>query len=286
MIERFKKLALSLNNMNRRKLLKLVGVSSGVAILGIGGKLVYDKATEVTPNDLGLTELSQGVWVPPETDHSELIKKFRDLSLCISDLDDTDAKSPAKKIALEMNHFGLNPEYWAWVAKTGFGRLTKGKSDESKAWKEFVETFLRDQDELDRLQEKLTPDYVKNTLFPGVEEFYSLLPEDMIKIYVTRNIQEVGDAYGNVLGFEEVLAEQFDKEQAIRLISERYPERRRLALKGDSFEDEAILDFLNFRLEKGEIDYALSIYVIESDANDRFDINIRQDYTGLVNLLK
>lgn len=231
--------------------------------------------------------------INPHLEQSELMKRIKSSDILISDLDDTDAPSPAKSIAfskLKETDYILNPKFWVWCLSTGYALLTKQKNAESETWKNFVETFLRDQKELDKIKNKYNPKYVNYSFYPCVKEFYNLLPEDMIKIYITRNVIEVGEAYKQGAGFDEVMAEQFDKEDSIKKVCEKYPNKKSFIIKGDSPEDEAIIDFLRFRKRKDEIELITSIYVAKSsdekEINPRFDINIGQNYEGLVQILE
>lgn len=217
---------------------------------------------------------------------SELVKRILATDICISDLDDTDARSPAKELASDFEHYEKKPGYWIWLAKTGTKHLFSGKKSESDSWKEFVEKFLRGHEELSRIEKMLTPENVESTLFPGVKEFYSQLPDDALRVYLTRNIRGITQAYAQCLGINRIYAEQFDKLNAIKLILGQNPSRKSWLVKGDSEEDQEVLTFLKFQKTKNRIDDIIGIYVTEEELNPEFEINLFQDYRPLVDLIK
>lgn len=217
---------------------------------------------------------------------SELVKRILATDICISDLDDTDAPSPAKVLASDWRHYGRSPAYWTWLFKAGTKHLLFGKKSESGSWEKFINKFLRDPEELSRIEKLFTPEYLESTLFPGVKEFYGLLPRDAIRIYLTRNIREVALAYAGYLGINEIHAEQFDKHLTIQKIIQTPYLRKRWLVKGDSDEDQEVLSFLKYQKTRDKIDDVVGIYVTEEKLNPRFDINLFQDYRPLVELMK
>lgn len=235
---------------------------------------------------------SNGTWVAvkPGLIQENLVERLFNSDILVSDLDDTDAPSPAKEIArnsLTSRSYLTNPKFWLWVLGTEYQLAKKGRNAESYRWSVFIRRFLRDPQKLARLSRQYTPEFVAPKLYQGVREFYDLLPW-VFKIYLTRNIKEVGEAFREAAGFNEVMAEQFDKQEGIQRVVKAYPERKRFVIKGDSAEDEAMLDVLNELKRRGKIEEVTPIYIADSPnkLNPRFDINIGRDYNGLVRLIK
>ena len=236
--------------------------------------------------------VGNGSWVAikPESE-AGLTEKIMSSDILISDIDGTDARSPAIDIvlrALTRRDYLSQHEFLAWVATTAYKLLRKGKDAYTETWLDFVEKFLRNPEELEKIKKKYTPEFIASTFYPGVLEFYRLLAKNIIKVYSTRNIKEIVDAYKEAAKFHEALPEQFDKVRALEDICNRYPNLRRLIIKEDYRGGEGVLEFLNYMARKGAIDYFVSIYVASSpkDINPKSDITIGRDYTGLVNLLK
>jgi len=229
------------------------------------------------------------VSVKPEI-HLDLSKRISTSDILVSDLCDTDAPSPLKKVALSSlskPEYWINPNFQKWNMKCIKNILKrKRKCSESQLGKQFIELFLRDQKILEEITKKYTPEFAESTFYPGVMEFYSLLPDDMIKFYVTRNIEEITQAYKQAAGFTAFMSEQFDKQKSMEELIKKHPERKRFILKGDSQEDEAALDCLKFSKRNKRIDEVLSIFVTDHpcSVNNKFDINIGKDYTKLVEL--
>ena len=69
---------------------------------------------------------------------------------------------------------------------------------------------------------------------------------------------------------------------------DEHPQFRRYFIKGDSVEDERMLDVLAFCRSRRKIDSVISCYRADnpSQANHRFDVNIGKNYCKLVDLLK
>lgn len=234
-----------------------------------------------------------GVWVAikSELKREDLVERLLSSDIMVSDLDGTDAPSPAKEIAytsLKRPKYLSDPRFWLWCISTEYKLIKNGKNAESETWATFVEKFLRNPKELEKLKQKYTPEFVASKFYQGVIDFYRLMSPNMIKIYLTRNIKEVAEAYKQSASFDEVMAEQFDKENSIKRISHRYPERRRFVVKGDSPEDEQMLKVLIHGKQRGKFNQVTSIYVADSanHLNPNFDINIGRNYKGLVELLQ
>lgn len=220
-----------------------------------------------------------------------LRNKFLDVQVWFADLDDSDARSPGKKLvkkAVGAKGRWLNPHYLCWVMGTAKALAEHGKRAESECWADYVNQFLRNEDVLTRIKELFTPKEVKGSLYPGVEEFYSLLPAD--KFYVTKNIEEVARAYANVLGFAGFFSEVEDKSRLVENFILDRPGILRYGVSGDSLEDEQMVDVLNFYYRKRKIDQPTTLYRADKPTrekmNPRFQVQIGKDRSGLVELLK
>ena len=207
--------------------------------------------------------------------------------VCLSDLDDTDADSPAKEIAFR--HIGGNFDplaYALWCLDTVMEHALHGKITESAQWKKYVEHFLKYPGAKAAVTALFTPEVVAASLYPGVHELYALLPAQ--KWYITRNIDEVATAYGTVLGFQGALTEVDNKERAVEQFVNEHPQFRRYFIKGDSIEDERMLDVLAFCRSRKKIDSVVSCYRADnsSTVSHRFDVGVGKDYRKLVEVLK
>lgn len=210
--------------------------------------------------------------------------------ICISDLDDTDVPSSAKKLVYDSLRSIriLNPKFLSWYLRTGYKLLKKGKTAESETGKEYIELFLRNPRELERVKAKFTNERIQHWLYPGIQELYRTLPAKMYKIYFTRNIMELGETFARFLGFNQVIPEVFDKEKTTVQFIETHSQFKRYFVKGDSQEDEAILEALEFYKEKGKIESIISCYRADSPnkMNKRFTVNLGKNYFALVEILK
>ena len=216
------------------------------------------------------------------------LKQILNSDVCISDLDDTDTVSSAKKIAWDSLKSSkiFNSKFWSWCLTTGWGFLKNGKSIESEAWRKYVKLFLRDPKQIQRAI-KLISRRIERLLYPGVQELYSLLPERMYKLYLTRNILPIGRLFAKFLNFDQVIAEVFDKAEVTAQFVEANPQFKGYFVKGDSQEDEAILEVLEFYKRKGKIENVVSCYITNSHKiNPKFDFSIGGNYLHLVEILK
>lgn len=238
-------------------------------------------------------EPKNGIWVAvkPGVKLPEYLDRIKNADVLAADIDDTIAPSPAKRIAfskLKDIRFLASPKFMMWGFNTCLDLAVKGKAAESDAWKDFIELFLRDPAEQDKIRRQYTPEFARSTFYPGVADFYARLPRYMKKFFVTRNIREVGEAYLEAAGFNELLPEQFDKRGSLDMILLMQPEARRFLVQGDSEEDQEFLERLELKKKIGRLHQVTSIYVSGSpySLNPAFDINIGRDYTGLVKLLQ
>jgi len=226
-------------------------------------------------------------------DNRTLQRKILSSDILVSDLDDTDVPSPAKKIAcssLIRPKYLVNSNFHLWCLKYLYSQFNReGTGSHSKLWKGYIELFLRNPKELERLSKKHTVEHAASTIYPEVREFYGLLPENMLKFYITRNIAQIVKPFADALHFDGFLAEQFDKIESIRRLMKKHPERKRYILKGDSLEDSEAVNYLKSKKRKGEIDGLVSILVSknpEKEMQKMFDITIGRNYGPLVELLK
>lgn len=210
----------------------------------------------------------------------------------VSDLDDTVAESPIRemiKLGSKELKYLLNPACWLWAVLTKIRLRLDGEEAESTVGKSFTRFFLRKKSVLDRITKRYTRDFAESTLYPGVSDFYKTLPGERTKIFVTRNIKEITDAYKDAIGFDDALVEQYDKKASIEKILNLYPKAKSFVIIGDSQEDEQMLNFLRDKQQQGgQINTILGIYVADSpeNINPNFDINIGKNYGGLVKLMQ
>jgi len=237
-----------------------------------------------------ITKQKNDAWILIKEDLDLITLKERILGadVCISDIDDTDAKSPAKNLAYHslIESKVLNPKFWLWCLETGTKLLADRKKAEIEAWKKYVENFLRDPKELQKIKARFTDKNIEQLLYPGTFELYVLL-KDTYKIYITGNIEEIAQKFTNFFGFDEYMAEVFDKEKAAINLVERKPWFKNYFVKGDSKEDELILNVLNFYKKKGKLESITSCCIVDckNKINEKFDINIGKNYFGLVQIL-
>jgi len=219
--------------------------------------------------------------------------RFQGIRVWFSDLDETDADSPAKRIvkrAIGTNYF--DPKYLGWCLNTAFSLSLNGKSAESITWMRYVNNFLRTKGSIDKVKNFFTEEVVKASLYPGVEEFYSLMDSfstAVDKYYLTRNIAEVAQAYAQVLGFNGFFSETEDKCKIVEKFIKDHPEILRYGFAGDSLEDEEAVDVLNHYLHQGTIESVVTLYRGDKPIEEKmkkFLVQVPKDRTGLVEILK
>lgn len=208
--------------------------------------------------------------------------------IILSDLDDTIAKSPTKKVAysfLRRADMLFNFRFIAWCSKALYLKAARGKKAESESGKEFIEKFIKTQKD-NTIESIITSEYAESSLFPGIKKVYSMLPKAS-KVIVTRTTEAIAEPYGNALGFDMVLDIQYTKKDSVDFIMNVFPNLRRYAVFGDSEEDEEMADYLKHKLVKGDIDTLVSIQVAKSErkANLNFDASIGRDYSALAEIV-
>ncbi len=223
----------------------------------------------------------------------ELFPRVLHAEVCLSDLDDTDAASPAKLIALQdwKSRLWNDFNYFSWFMETGWHYLFNGNNVESERWRKYVDTFLKNDSRenaeaiatIDRL---LNPEQVQSSLFPGVEEFYSLLSAE--KYYVSRNLPAIVQKYGQHLGFLDNYGEIYDKRKFTENFIRNHPRFQRYLMRGDSEGDREMLEVLYSYARRRVIKEATGIYVTQKKwgRNHGFEIETSRNQTGLVELLK
>lgn len=200
------------------------------------------------------------------------------------DLDETHAVSPGKLIArkaIGTRHY--SPSYLAWCAKTFYNWAMREPGVEGKRWAAYVDSFLREQEALDETVRMFDKEMVRKSLYPGVEDFCSLV-SDARRFYVTKNIFEVARAYADFLGFNGFYYEAANKADIVEQFFARdRPHLRFYGVEGDSGEDEEMLAVLRF-YGKDTFGIVCSKEPVDLDSTT-FDINISRDHSGLVKIL-
>lgn len=218
-----------------------------------------------------------------------IIDRMEHTDLIISDLDDTDTYSPAKRIAysyLTRLDKLSSPTFWKWAIPCFFDLMMRGQDAEEGQWKRFREIFLSDNEELNyQIMNHLG--HAKKRAFPGLLDFYDNFPGAK-KAYISRNIPEIAEAYGAVYGFDKIVSNAFDREEAVRLVLDEFPNKRNVLFKGDAKSDEDILRILNGYEKSGRINSLVSINVANGwrRIHPDFDLTINRDYTALVEILQ
>ena len=169
---------------------------------------------------------------------------------------------------------------WKWMLQTIQDYATNPEA-ESKAWKSFIETFLRNANELKKIQQKTTLQNAEKNLYRGIKEFYHLLP-NAEKVYITRNIMQIVNVYQQVLSFDHIFAESFDKinitEQLIQQIS-----HTRIIVRGNTKEEQKIADYLRELQKSRQIQTIVYINVAKTTRqyNPQADINTSRNHTAI-----
>jgi len=229
-----------------------------------------------------------GSWVVtnPYGNPEDLIRRMYDADLMISDFDETDAPSPAKRIAYKSL---LTPSYWSsrylpWVFLTGFDLLLHGKGVESEAWYKFLR--LIPPKELERIKQEYTMEYARKRLYDGVPDFYQILPNSK-KVSMSRGIREFLEGFGKVLG-SEIKERSFDKRETTKTILRENPGKTRVILRGDSAEDRESATYLIDKKGRRELDDVVTVNVVKSrkDVDPFYDINTSRNHTALVSLMR
>ena len=220
-----------------------------------------------------------------EDDILKLRQRVRSVQTWFFDLDNNHAPSPAKTIAkraIGTSHF--SPKYLQWCASTALKLAQKGKAAESEAWKEYVNLFLRNDEARAEVEQLFTPEYALQSLYPGVEKVCGLISGAQ-RFYVTRNIAEVVSAYASALKFNGFYPEADDKGKLVEIYVKKNPQIQVYGVEGDSEEDIAMIDVLEF-YKKDVVSFYSTNCPKGEGIETRFDYSIDKDRTGLVRLLQ
>lgn len=215
-------------------------------------------------------------------------QQILDCDVCLSELDDTDAESYAKKIALNGLLWRVfNPKYAKWLFNTALKSIQKDAKI-AEFWKEYIRLFIY-QPERDKIRNELTNAKAHNMLYPGIDSLYKILNQKRIRsIYLTKNIIEIAEVFGGILGIDEIYSEVFNKQAVIAKFVEENQQFRKYFIKGSSSEDQQVLEVLEFYRSYGKIDSIISCYNAQNkkSVNEKFDLNVGNNYLPLVRLLK
>ena len=230
-------------------------------------------------------------WVKVRGIEEGLFQRVLHADVCLSDLDDTDAASPAKFIALHdlKSRLWNNFDYLCWFAETGWHYLFNGNNVESQGWKKYVNTFLKDErvwkpEALAHIDQLIDAQHITASIFPGVPEFYSLLKAQ--KYYVSRNLALIVEKYGQKLEFKNSYGEVEKKGNFVEHFVEEHPSFQYYVVRGNSDEDKEMLDVLQSSIRRRKIKSVCGIFVAGNGKNPGFEIETSLDQTGLVELLK
>lgn len=220
----------------------------------------------------------------------ELFQKVLHADACLSDLDDTDAASPARFVALQnwKSRIVHDHDYRRWIIRTGRQYLFD-RDSESQSWKEYVNLFLRDDNGWNmsacaQIDQLISSDHIMTSVFPGVSEFYNLLPAQ--KYYVSRNIPLIVQKYGQQLGFRDTFGEVYDKAQFVERFVHEHTPFQHYVVRGNSEEDKEMFDILQSCVRSLKIKSVVGIFVAGNRNNPGFEIETSENQTGLTELLR
>ena len=255
----------------------------------------------VSPNLLGSNGwlgLREDLLIPGagvEAQSRDLARRFAEIQVWFSDLDDFDTRSPAKIIA--MNAVGTkvyDPAYACWALKTLALFLRYGKKRaEGMSWKLYYEAFLKQDVEGDWLKDEafkfiddlLTPGKIAQLLYPEVREFYASFGAR--KYLITRNLERIAYRYSKVLPYSGYYYEVMDKAAVVEAFLKAHPEITRYGSGGDSSEDAEVADALYFHYRKGSIGQPLCLCRTDSpfSLDGAFNIYVGKDRSTLSRIL-
>jgi len=231
---------------------------------------------------------------------------------CISDLDHTDVNgSPAEdlakqRIGVSSTSLG-NLRYANWAFWTGLEFLSAYRCDDCETAIEKVKeqrfsaydhAFLRTsmvnncQRELKReVQQELTGlvngRYLAQSLFSGVREFYRALPAR--KMYLSRNLRPVVEAYAGFLGFTGVESEVKLKRAVLEHLLLHHRSMKRLIFRIDGVAEDEMINTAKFyqRQKWSQVEDVL-VLKRSLEMNDDFktaDVLIGSNDYGLVDIM-
>ena len=208
--------------------------------------------------------------------------------ICISDLDETDCHSPSKYVALDhwLQRMLKDKSYRTWLLHAAQQRLRSGRNVESALWKQYVEAFLQRPEQRAEIEKIITPNVVLNSFYPDVTHFYGYISAP--KCYVTKTIREIAAPYAEMVGFAAIFPEIIDKRAFMEEFVQHYPQFQQYLVRGDSCDDQGMVDVLRSCQRQQKIKSVLSIYVARTplQVQHNFDVETSLNHSGLVELLK
>ncbi len=222
---------------------------------------------------------------------SRILEKVLQAQVCLSDLDDTDAASPARFVALQnwKSRMVHDSAYRNWFIRTGRQYLFN-KDYESRSWKEYVDIFLRsgerwNEHEYTQIDQLISSEQIVASVFPGVPEFYDILSAQ--KYYVSRNIPLIVQKYGQQLGFCDTFGEVYDKAHFVENFVREHSSVEHYLVRGDSEEDKEMLKTLQSCVRSLKIKSVVGIFVGDNaQASNGFEICTSRNQTKLAELLR
>lgn len=226
------------------------------------------------------------VAVNDDADESGLVARLRRADIILADLDGTDASAGLNFVLYSTGEpeFFLALKCWKWLFKSGYLYAKYRGKAESEIGKAFMDVFMRSEKHVQRIKDIFTQEFTKSLLYEGVPEFYDLLRGDLLRVYVSRNHEEVVKAFFRALAFNDYFAEEFDKKETVKKALDRFPYRKRFIVKGDTMHDEEMYDELKYwKDKKKRIEEVTYINIMSSPKyyNPRADINASRNHTAL-----
>ncbi len=220
-------------------------------------------------------------WLISRTDMTakNIADIINDAEFVISDLDDTDAPSPALRVVSQdffsgRRMFDIN--FYQWCLKHALSFKDK---DRTIAWRDYAKRFLSTFQDDERLISMFNIDFVLSSLYKGVADFYST--RKTCSIYLTRNITSIAKAYAGANHYLMPVCTR-DKVRGVqRILDEHY--FKTVIVKGDSETDEEVIKYLR---SLGKEVFAIQVAKNKSKARNVFDLVIPRDYRGLNSLLE
>ncbi len=215
------------------------------------------------------------------SDKINIVKVLKNIDVIISDIDGT--ITPCNTFSLlssPRNLFKL--EAWKHSLEIGSSLISRDKGKQIKCWRNFYYKVLSHTFEVDSRYKK----WAQKRIFPYVTDFFSCFPKSK-KIFVTQNVDGIGNLYKSILKFHDVFCNQDNKKNVVEKIVLNNNYKNYLVI-GNSCEDRNMLDYLNWARGNSLIKEVVGIYVAGkyNKKCQSFDINIKNnEYGKLVELL-
>lgn len=220
----------------------------------------------------------------------DLVQRVLSADIVVADLDQTDAE-PGKEMLLSVlinDKYFNDPRVWKWFFDA-FQIWRKQENALEIIWQAFIKDFISQPEELARIKRKYTAKYAKTTFYKGVQEFYEL-KKNAVKTYITRNKQEVAQAYRHAADFDLIIWEQFDKQKALEYILESYRNTKNFIIRGDSAKEAELVAHLKDLKKYGKINDVVGICVAKNPETIDYsvwDIGVsRKNQKGLNKILQ